>query len=830
MRIVLLMLVLVSANAVAQLIWGVYNIVEVPGRVVGVDGGVLDYIIYDGDTTRLGILPVKEVVRLTFEGGATRLFRVTNETRVYVVPCAVNYTTVRLSSSLSLSVAIYLNGTRAAYRDIGPGETIIEVRPNSSGLYNLTLAIHGDNGTRTVYNYAGIVRVHMAPHPATYGDIVRLWSDTAIGIGNVSGRELELDTLTLGAGNHTVTLTTNICDAALGLQVRKSRGRLVIAGPSTVKFGRPVHINASLILEGGRSVRKSLMVLVNGTEEESSDSTFTFTPWSVGKYNITVLFPGDADVYPARASHFVTVVPLPINMTNISYDLDVEYGRLLNISVYFDMDTEGTLFITLSNKTYTLTVRGDHVETSIDTMDHVAGHHTLIMELRPSSSNFAGTTFIGTLNILRTRPRLHIAVKGTPIYGKQLEVLVSLTTSNGRPMANRTVIIDTGLTRVELLTGPNGTARHVFTPQSAGLNVIWAMFPGDGTSLPAEGKTIVRVGKATPILIVNVNGNRTYGNTVNVDILVRPRIGGIALLVVNETYTSSVEVRNGIATIRWTPPRAGLFNVTVKFASRNPNYRDVSQSIPVNIEKANCYVRLTAPKSVRVFSTVVIHVDYNVGQPSLYVNGSEVPIDGGRASLRAVRPGAYNITAFWPGDDRYNPCSDTLLLRVERAPAKVYVRADAKRVATGVPLTVKVEVLSPSGVPVKGPVSLSLIHEKWGTIYSGYALPTNGTAMFRVLMNSSGAYTLSVRFLGDEFHTPALNDTVKVFVDPGVFGIPAVVLISVVLGLLLGTLSAALSGAHVLARSNRGPISGANGLRHAASWRGLHSTTEGPPH
>lgn len=783
---------LMSANVTAQLIWGVYNVIEVPGKVIGVDGAVVDYMEYRGGYTVMGIMPVERSVDLFLEGGARRVLHVDDTIEAHVYACSVNYARAELVSSLDISVTAYLNGTRPSYVEAAPGRSNVGVPAPSSGLYNLTLVIEADNRTYTVYGYAGVVRVDVDPHPATYGDIVTLSSDVVISVANFTGREVSIDTLALGAGNHTVTLTTDICNATLELQVGRAKGRLEIEGPTSTKFGRTITMDISVVLEGGRRVRRDVSVFVNGSEQRAPRGRFTFVPPSVGTYNITVLFRGDGDVAPARALRFIRVVPLPVNITSVTYDLDVEYGMPINISVDLDMYIDGTVYITLFNRTYAFAVRGNRVEASIDTVGYMAGHYTLVVSLRPDDKNLAGTTFIGTLNILKTRPRLMISVRGTPIYGQRLEIVALLTTGNGRPMPNRTIIIDTGLTRASLRTGSDGTARHIFMPLSAGINVVWAVFPGDGTSFPVENKSIVMVGKATPRLVIRVEGNRTYGNALEVNVLVRPRIKGIALLFVNGTYAGSVEVGDGSATIRWSPSTAGLFNVSVRFASRDPNYGDVAETVFVPVAKARCTVEISAPESARVLDTVVIRVSSREGVPALYVNGSEAAVYGERAEFRPVRPGTYNITALWPGDERYEACSDTVLLRVERAIPRVNVYMDVRRVATGVPVAIIVEVSSPLGIPVRGPISLSLIHEEWGVLLTKAALPINGTALFRVVMNHSGVYTVVARFGGDAVHAGTSNSTAKIVVDPGLFGMPAVVPASIVAGLLLGTLAGLL--------------------------------------
>ena len=785
-------LALMAADATAQLIWGVYNVVEVPGRVVGVDGAVVDYVEYREGYTVMGLLPVERSVDLLLEGGAKRTLNVDDSAEVYVDVCYVNYTRAELVSSLDLSVTVYLNGTRADSMDVGPGRGLVMVPVHSSGSYNLTLVIEANNRTYTVYGYAGAVKIYVDPYPATYGDIVVLSSDVAIATANSSGREVRIDTLALGAGNHTVALATSICNATLELQVRRAKGRLEVAGPRSVKFGRPIKMDISLILEGGRRVRRDVSVLVNGTEQRAPGGTFTFVPPSVGTYNITVIFRGDRDIAPARTLRVIRVAPLPVNMTGVAYDLDVEYGKRINISVAFDTYVEGVLDVMLLNRTYTFTVKGNRVEASIDTMEHRAGHHTIVVTLRPNSRNLAGTTFIGTLNILRTRPRLIIDARGVPVYGQDLEIAVLLTTSNGRPMPNRTIIIDTGLTRISLYTGRDGGARYTFRPPSAGLNVVWAVFPGDDTSLPVENKSIIMVERATPRLIVRVEGNRTYGNTLDVNIVVRPRIKGIALFFVNGTYTGSAEVGDGSAVVRWAPSKAGLFNVSVKFASRDPNYRDVAGSVLVPVAKARCFVEISAPRSARVLDAVPVRVSFQAGSPTLYVNGSRIALEGGRAVLRPLRPGTYNITAFWPGDERYEPCSDTYLLHVEKAAPKVDVYTSVRRAATGAPITIRVEVSSPLGTPVSGPVSLSLIHEKWGVLFTRTVYPVNGAAVFRIAVNHSGIYTVAARFEGDAVHAGASNSSVKIAVDPGLFGMPAVVLASIIAGILVGTLASLL--------------------------------------
>lgn len=748
--------------------------IEGATRVIGVSGAVVDFNFTSRGAVHVGLKPLP---------GASRVV-VSTDAGSVVLPVAgvcriklSNFTRGIYVNSTCREVVIYANGSR------------LQGAPQYSGIYSV-LATNG-----TFYERAAVVVVpEVRVSGNVFGEIMTLVLEPPPrggivlvgGIAVPASRALRVDTWGLGAGNHTVMLNFSGVVITSQVTVQRARPEVVLAHRREYIYGDDVEIAVSVRVRG-REYKSPVSVLVNGTPSRVvAPGVVRLQRPDAGAYSIVAEVTGDRNITSASASSAIRVAPAPVilrvRINGREAGLyEARYGELLEISVELLSPSRARPAGVIA-----MYLDGRPQGSIVDTLAAGPGPHNLTVAFIPSSRNFASAGASAIIYVAPSTPTVETGGLVVITYGQELAVPIRVTLHN-RPV-NITVLVSiVGLDRlhsvnktVSIVNG-EGVLRVAGLPAGVYLATVTVPEAAGIVSVRESFRVVVR--KAPVAVIVQAPGRSVYGSRVPILAAVRPRgINGTLTVTVNGTalFSGSASLYRG----EWEPPRGGAYTVAARFESLDPNYSSAENTTQVLVERAPCAVRFAIRGDVAPGDAVYVLRRYAV-EPlvdlpvRVVINGSAVPREFVLNST-----GAYNVTVYFPGDERYYPCWDSKLVTALRNPAVVRLSAQRRIVLIESGLVTTVEIESPVGHE-SGEVVIRKINR---TFNCSEADTVRVLKSRSVILNFSctGVYNIVAEFKGNEYLVPNVSNAVTVMVEGSYFGVPAFLLYVYLSSLAIG--------------------------------------------
>ncbi|MGD9643085.1 MAG: Ig-like domain repeat protein [Elusimicrobiales bacterium] len=325
-------------------------------------------------------------------------------------------------------------------------------------------------------------------------------------------------------------------------------------------------------------------------------------------------------------------------------------------------------------------------------------------------------------------------------------------------------------------TNELGVATVTFSgPGSPDVYYYTAFFEGDYTYSPSSATAMVKVGLLTSLVANDVETEALenfkvkakltdYLSTTLDDKLVR-----FAFLGDTGSGMTNAEGDSGVAASTFTaPPSSGTYNYYAYFDGDSIySASNATGTITVKLRTASISADDIEALAYSSFTARITLKDLKSGgaiggrDVELYFNGSTVPVNTnastGKASASFFAPfstGEHQYHAYFPGDDTYAPAVGTGTLTVALRPTNMlsYNVSDLTANST---FTARVQVKDNNNLPIEG---LSVDFNFEGQFAVG---TTDAQGLAEVGMTapaSSGTYTYSAVFYGDERYAPSNAD------------------------------------------------------------------------
>jgi len=763
------------------------NLTVYTNASVTVEGAVVDFQIALGDRVIIGLKPTASDYVLLKIGNTTQQVPVRAECNITIK--AANLTSrlaVAANTTCAGPLSIYVNGTW-----VGTGK--VEYVPEYAGIYVVTVS----NGT--FYEKA---RVVVLPNATVRGNVfgevmeIRLSPPPRAGLLRLgqavaqAAPSVLVDTWSLGAGNYTLALYMGAWYNLTRVVVKKAVPDLKLEYKPEYIYGEPISISARVYV-GEREYRAVAQLSVGGWLLTGLfPASFTLPLLDAGIYQVVVTVREDrnitsrSEIFQLRIAPAPVAIDLRINGTYLSPYV-VYYGKILAIDA-----SARSLVQPLG--AVELYLNGTPVKSPIDTLRLRPGVYNLTAVFKPATGNFRPVSASAQIVVIPSSPEVSInrtfsTVFGQPLaiafsvslYGRTINTTAYVEVSGRNYYANFTVAVVNGLGQVVLKDIPAGVYSGLVTVAGVGLS------PQSKPFTVFVSSALVKVALAVPTRGV-------YGEAVPIRVSIDPPwVRGVLYVEVNKTvvYVGNSSAYSGL----WLPPRGGVYQISARFESLDPNYSGAENVTYIFIDRAQCTIRfsLRGPFSPEGAAYVLRQYVVEVGTDlpaKIYVNGTAA----GTVVL-FNKTGVYNVTVYFPGDARYYPCSSSEAVVVVKNPSSVEISSPRRITTIDAPLLVSITVSSPVGQRY-GDVVVYKVNKSANTT-EVEAVFVNGNASVYLRFQAPGVYEIAAEYLGNEFNTPSRSNVVVVTVERSVLGIPIFLL-----SIYLGGLGAGLAAAVVVRR------------------------------
>jgi len=748
---------------------------------------VVDFQIALGDRVVIGLKPTAGDYILLRIGNTTHQLRVRAVCNITIE--AANLTSrlaVAANTTCSGPLSIYMNGTW-----VGRGE--VDYVPEYAGVYVVTVS----NGT--FYEKA---RVVVLPNATVSGNVfgevleIRLSPPPRAGLLRLGPAIVQaalfvsIDTWGLGAGNYTLALYMGAWYNLTTVAVRKAVPNLELDYKPEYIYGEPISISARVYV-GKREYRAAVQLSVGGRLLTGlSPASFTLPLLDAGVYQLVAAVREDRNVTSSSKTFQLRIAPAPvsielrINGTYLSPYV-VNYGKILAIDA-----SARSLVQPLG--TVELYLNGTPVKPLIDTLGLRPGVYNLTAVFKPATGNFRSASASAQILVIPSPPEVSINRTFSTVFGQPLVITFSVSLY-GRPInatayvevsgrnyyANFTVAVVNSLGQVVLKDIPAGVYSGLVTVAGVGLS------PQSKPFTVFVSSALVKVALAAPTRGV-------YGEAVPIRVSVDPPwVRGMLYVEVNKTvvYVGNSSAYSGL----WFPPRGGVYQISARFESLDPNYSGAENVTYIFIDRAQCTIRfsLRGPFSPEGAAYVLRRYAVEVGTDlpaKIYVNGTAAG-----AAVLFNKTGVYNVTVYFPGDARYYPCFSSEAVVVMKNPSSVEISSPRRIATVDAPFSISITVLSPVG-QLYGDVIIYKVNKSTNATEVETVF-VNGNVSVYLRFQASGVYEIAAEYLGNEFNMPSRSNVVVVTVESSLLGIPLFLL-----SIYLGSLGAGLVAAIVVRR------------------------------
>ncbi|WP_458405407.1 beta strand repeat-containing protein [Methanobrevibacter sp.] len=471
----------------------------------------------------------------------------------------------------------------------------------------------------------------------------------------------------------------------------------VIAQNVTVKE------NASFVITVISDFKGNVSITVDDNEYDGKViSLVEIARRAAGKYNATVRFYGDNNYNDKEINVTFTVsrVDPIINVTIVDVTYPAKAVANINISDY----ANGTVFITIGNKTFNKTIENGRVSIDLDGLSGGIKQAVVKFTTNDTFNNNASAT---------TKFVVEKANTTIIISRNNLDVTAIV---DAKATGYVTFIINGKEERVKIENG-NATLAGALT---IGNNYVTVIYEGDINFTTARNKTTFLGNKTNST--VNVTATSVvYGNASEITVIVPKAQTGFVRITVNGTDINvTVEIHDGIAKYNVSGLNAGKYTVNVTYLGSETYYSNVN-STTFNITKADLAASVIA-QNVTVKDNIkfIIEVtDEFKGNVSIDINGKLYDAEAlTYIELGKLLAGNKTATVTFYGDENYKV-------------KELKVNFTVSKVTPTINVTIN------------------------DVIY-----PNNATAVIKVSDNANGTVTITVD--GKPFSQPLINGVAEV--------------------------------------------------------------------
>lgn len=754
---------------------------DAPPGPVSAEGALVDFAVRSGGVLHVGLRPLRPEGNVTLRVGGERLvLPVRDVCRISI--SAANYTT-SLSANVTVEPApgislpllnvtldrcgearALLNGTLlAAFR----GRVSLRGPFNYSGLYLLTVS------AGYFYERAALAAMpELAVANNTFGLLMVLSfspppprpSPLSIGpLSLLAAGTYEVDTMALGAGVHRAALQVGPLQFNYSVAVARAAPSLALlagdhhygdpaaASVSVTVYGRPYGARVRLYLDGAPLA------------EVRAPASVPLPLLDAGEHVLEATVLGDDNVTSVSRAVKFKVSPLPVRLEaylNGSSALPyVQYGKVVQLSARASarLQPVGRLEIY---------VDGRPAGPLLDTMALGVGTHSVTVAFVPDSPNFQPARLGLTLVVVPSTPSIEVNRTFSVTYGGvlRLEFRVSLF---GRPINASALVQLGGSTYGVQVVG--GVGRLEVGGLAAGTYPGLVVLPPTANTERAEAPFYVFVGRAPVALSLSVPSRGVYGTPIPIAAAVRPPVRGRIAIYINGTLVAAAE-GDSYAGL-WSPERGGTYYLSAVFESRDPNYAGVENATYVYVDRARCSLSVALwGSSDGVYVLRPYRLVVNSSAPleyRLYVNGTPA---GQHVVFNST--GVYNVTAYFPGDARYYPCSSSSVYRAVRNPSSVSLSSQSRIAVVGRPVALTVQVSAPVDAVAS---SLRLVKRNLTYNYTEdevFPLYSRSSTL-SIAFSRPGVYEVRAYYVGNSYVEPSASNVYVVTVEDNVAGLPA---------------------------------------------------------
>lgn len=480
------------------------------------------------------------------------------------------------------------------------------------------------------------------------------------------------------------------------------------------------------------SLRGEATLIINGVNNtifiDDTVTNVTLTNLGAGAYNVTLIFDGDLRYNPVTTSTSFNVLRTPVDLSvNIIQD-DKNLNGTISVKLN-STNCTGVVGVYVNYNVYRINVTGGEAEFSVK-FDKGTNYIFVFYE---GDEYFDEATWNTTLGV--ADEFVFIGENSTGFAGNDFSYSVRLIEVNGIPMPGRTVTIEFNDKKYNVTTNDDGYALF-------NLNLSEGSYTISASYKNATVHNTLTVKKVDFNLTAD---NISYGEAEVIKATFENGVKGNVTFNIGD-LSISVEIVNGTAVYNTSSLNAGKYTVTAI-------YNGIAHDAEFNVAKSELDWQITVNPATPYIDEIidVSNLGDASGEITFVFNGIEYKVDindnAASLNLNKLDEGRYSITVKYGGDANYLPANETL---------SFYVKQFASDLT-----------LSVNDAPYAGDliVTATLNDNATGVVRFNVADITkeisivNGKAVWNFTGIDVGNYTVTAKYLGDEYYVESENST-----------------------------------------------------------------------
>ncbi|WP_407415803.1 Ig-like domain repeat protein, partial [Methanobrevibacter sp.] len=364
---------------------------------------------------------------------------------------------------------------------------------------------------------------------------------------------------------------------------------------------------------------------------------------SAGNHDVAVKYPGD-DYYAPKGN----ATSFTVDKSETPISIEVEDGKVI---VELPEDATGNVTVTIDGKDQTVPIEDG--KAVVDISDLEPGNHTIEVNY-PGDDNYKPTSNSTIIDV----PKIS-------------DYPINITEEDGKLVVN--VPEDaTGNVTVTIdgkdYTAPieDGKAVLDISDVEPGKHGVEVTYPGDDKYAPASNSTIIDVPKISDYPFDVVAEDIKAGEKTNITINLPEDVNGPVLVDI-DGIGYYANVTDGVAHVELPLDlKPGTYDVVVTFPG-NDKYegKSVSDSFTIDPNETPMDVKVEDGK-------VIVELPEDAtGNVTVTIDGKDytAPIEDGKAVMDLpsdLEPGNHIIDVNYPGDDKYDPASNSTTVDVPK--------------------------------------------------------------------------------------------------------------------------------------------------------------------
>ncbi len=536
--------------------------------------------------------------------------------------------------------------------------------------------------------------------------------------------------------------------------------------PSTV--GQPVLLMATVSSSAGTPTG-TVSFYQNGTDLlgtaplNGGVASLSYTFTAAGAQTLTATYSGDGNFMGGASSPLQQVVNQASSNTMVTSSLNPSLvGQSVNFTATVS-SSGGTPTGTIKFMSGTMTLGTAALSNGVANLSYafsVAGAQS-ITAIYSGDPNFLGSTSSPLQQVVNQASTTTMLTSNPNPSAVGQSVILTATVSSSGGMPTGTVNFISGTNTLGKATVSNGVASLSYTFNSAGTQIITAVYSGDanflgGTSSPLQ--QTVNQASTTTTLTSNLNPS-VVGQWVVFTATVSSGGGtptGTITFMSGTATLGTSTLNNGVASLSYTFNSAGPQTITATYSGDANFLGGTSPPLQQVVNQAGTATTITSnlnPSVVGQSVTFTAMVSSSGGVPTgtvKFMSGTatlgNATLSNGVASFSYTfsSAGTQTITAVYSGDPNFlGSTSSPLQQVVNQAASTTMLTSNLNPSAVGQSVIFTATVSSNGGMPT-GTVKFTS-----GATTLGNSTLTNGVATLSYTFNSAGPQTITAAYSGD---------------------------------------------------------------------------------